>query len=272
MRVISFLGISFLGVSILAETKPISRVVSLVPSVTETIYAIGAQDKLVGVVTPCDYPPGIDLPIVGNFSFPNLESIVALKPDMVFITGGEQKYLQPKLKELGITAIIIDPQNLDEIYGSIMEIGTLLGKLDKADSLVKIMKQEFEVLQKYSPPKRRKVLIELSDNPLFTCGQGSFLDELITDAQAINIAQSIDKPYPIVSSEFVVKQNPDVIIVMHSMSNPAARMGWQKVNAVKNNRIYTDIDPNIILRPGPRVIQGIKELKQRIYPELKIYD
>ena len=257
---------------LLNNRYPVSRVVSLVPSVTETIYAIGAQDRLVGVVTPCDYPPGIDLPIVGNFSFPNLESIIALKPDIVFITGGEQEYLLPKLKELGITASIVDPQSLDEIYASIIEMGNLLGKLDKADSIVKIMKQEFETLQKSSPPKRRKALIELSDNPLFTCGKGSFLDELITHSQAINIAQGIHKLYPIVSSEFVVKANPEVIIVIHSMSNPAARMGWEKVNAVKNNRIYTDIDPNIILRPGPRVIQGIKELKKRIYPELKIYD
>lgn len=246
----------------------VSRVVSLVPSVTETIYAIGAQDKLVGVATPCDYPPGIDKPIVGNFSFPNLERIVALKPSIVFVTTGEQAYLIPKLKELGLYPVLIAPESLAEIYESIIEVGTLLGKSKEADSLVEELKQEFEQLKEVSPDTTRKVLIEISDNPLITCGGGSFLDELITHSQAINIAHHINKPYPIVSSEFVVKSNPDVIIVAHPGSNPVARLDWEKVNAVKCNRVYTDIDPNLILRPGPRVIEGLRALKKRIYPEL----
>ncbi len=248
--------------------NPVSRVISLVPGVTEIIYALGAQDKLVGVVTPCDYPPDIEKPIVGNFSSPNLERILAQAPEIVFVAGGEQKYLWRKLKELGIQTHIVSPKNLQEIYQSIQEVGELLGKKDKADSLVKNLKEELKELEEFSPATRRRVLIEISDNPLITCGQGSFLDELITLAGGINIAHHIKKPYPIVSSEFAVNANPDVIIITHPGSNPAERLGWELVNAVKEQRIYQDIDPNIILRPGPRVILGIKELKKRIYPEL----
>ena len=248
--------------------NPVSRVVSLVPGVTEIIYALGAQDKLVGVVTPCDYPPDIKKPIVGNFSSPNLERILAQAPEIVFVAGGEQKYLWRKLKELGTQIHIIFPENLQEIYQSIRDVGELLGKKDKADSLVKMLKEEFVEVVCELPLQKRRVLIEISDNPLITCGQGSFLDELITLAGGINIAHHIKKPYPIVSSEVIVKANPDVIIIAHSGSNPAERLGWELVNAVKEGRIYRDIDPNIILRPGPRVILGIKELKKRIYPEL----
>jgi len=251
--------------------SPVNRVVSLVPGVTETIYALGAQDKLVGVVTPCDYPQGIELPVVGNFSFPNLERIIALSPDIVFVTGGEQRYLWQRLKELGQEIFIVDPQNLQSIYSSIRDIGNILGKSKEADSLLLKMAEELKLLQSasggLSSSQTRKVLIEISDNPLVTCGLGSFLDELITLAGGINIAHHIKKPYPIVSSEFVIKANPSVIIVVHEGSTPAKRLGWEEVDAVKEGRIYRDIDPNLILRPGPRVIKGIKALKERIYPD-----
>jgi len=247
---------------------PVSRVVSLVPSVTEIIYALGAQAQLVGVVTPCDYPPDIKKPIVGNFSAPNIERILAQEPEIVFVAGGEQKYLWHKLKELGVQIHICSPENLQEIYQLILEVGELLGKKDKADSMVNSLREEFVGVVHELPLQKRRVLIEISDNPLITCGEGSFLDELITLAGGINIAHNIKKPYPITSSEFVVNANPDVIIITHPGSNPTDRLGWELVNAVKEHRIYQDIDPNIILRPGPRVILGIKELKKRIYPEL----
>ena len=249
-----------------SNQHPVSRVVSLVPGVTEIIYALGAQDKLVGVVAQCDYPPNIKKPIVGSFSSPNLERILAQSPEIVFVAGGEQKYLWRKLKELGIQIRIVSPENLQEIYQSILEIGELLDEKDRADSLVKSLKKEFVGTVSELPLQKRRVLIEISDNPLITCGEGSFLDELILLAGGINIAHHIKKPYPIVSAEFVVKSNPNVIITTHSGSNPAERLGWELVSAVKEDRIYRDIDPNIILRPGPRVILGIKELRKRIYP------
>jgi iron complex transport system substrate-binding protein len=253
---------------LLASESSVFRAVSLVPSVTEMIYALGAQDKLVGVATPCDYPPGIDLPIVGNFSFPNVERIAALKPDVVFVAGVEQEYLWSKLKELGLHPVIVAPGNLQEIYESIIRVGKLLGRQSEADSLVRALEQEFEEMREIVPAQTRTVFIEISDNPLMTCGKGSFLNELLSLAGATNIAGDIDKPYPVVSSEFAVQANPDVIVVTHPGGKPSGRLGWEKVRAVREQMVHSDIDPNLILRPGPRVIQGIRELKKRIYPEL----
>lgn len=246
----------------------INRVVSLVPGVTETIYVLGAEDKLVGVVTPCDWPPGIELPIVGNFSFPNIERIVALEPDIVFVATGEQKYLWERLEQLGLRIFVVAPESLKAIYQSIIDIGQLLGKSREADSIVNEMQTELEELQKNVPERKRRVWLEVADSPLITCGQGSFLNGVIELAGGVNIAGEIGKPYPIVSAEFVIKQDPEIIFVTHPGSNPGERVGWQGITAVRESRIYNDIDPNILLRPGPRVIQGIKALQERIYPEL----
>ncbi|HID93504.1 MAG TPA: cobalamin-binding protein [bacterium (Candidatus Stahlbacteria)] len=246
----------------------IQRAISLVPSVTEIIYAIGAQDKLVGVVTPCDYPPGIDKPIVGNFSSVSLERIIALKPDIVFVAGIEQHRLWEKLRCAGLNIVIIAPNNLNAVYESIKEIGIILDKESKADSLVSYMKDEIEKLQKGLPKKLRRVYVEISEKPLVSCGRNSFINEMISLAGGKNIMDDIDQPYPIVNAEEIIRRNPEVIIIAHEGGiDPRKRLGWQSIAAVKNEQIYKDIDPNILMRPGPRIVDGIKALIKCIYPE-----
>jgi iron complex transport system substrate-binding protein len=245
------------------------RVVSLVPSVTEIIYALGAEDKLVGVVTPCDYPLKIDKPIVGTFSLPSLERIYTLKPDLVFVEDIEQKYLWAQLKKLNIRIDIASPQSIEEVYEAIENIGDILNKRKRADSLVNSMRCELDSLQKMMKGvKRRRVFIEIAENPLMTVGNGSFMNELIEAACAINIAENINIPYPIVNQESVIKANPDIIVVAHKGgTNPAKRSGWDKIDAVRNRRVYQDIDPNLLMRPGPRIIKGVRALMERMYPE-----
>lgn len=243
--------------------------ISLVPSVTEIVYALGAQDKLVGIVTPCDYPPGIDKPIVGNFSSVSLERIIALKPDIVFVTGIEQRRLWKELRRAGLNIAVIAPDNLDSVYESIKEIGTVLEKKRAADSLISYMKEQIGKLQKGLPKKTRRVYIEISQNPLVSCGKNSFINEMISLAGGKNIMDDISQPYPIVNAEEIIRRNPEVIIIAHEGGiDPRKRLGWRKIVAVKNNQIYKDIDPNILMRPGPRIVDGIKALKECIYPEL----
>jgi len=247
----------------------VQRTISLVPSVTEIIYALRAQDKLVGVVTPCDYPPGIDKSVVGNFSSVSIERIVALKPDIVFVAGIEQRRLWEELKRAGLNIVIIAPENLDTVYESIKEIGTMLDKKSKADSLVSYMKSEITELQKGLPNEPRRVYIEISQNPLVSCGKNSFINEMLNLAGGKNIMGDITQPYPIVNAEEIIKRNPEVIIITHKEGiDPRKRLGWRTITAVKNDQIYKDIDPNILMRPGPRIVDGIKALKECIYPEL----
>lgn len=250
-----------------AEGLVTERVVSLVPSVTEIIYAIGAQDKLVGVVKPCDWPPGIDKPIVGSFSSPNFETIYGLCPDIVFVEDTEQKRLWSKLNKLGLNIKVIAPKNIGEIYQAILEIGEILGKKENADSLVNKMKKtlaQFEV----DPTKgtKTKVFIEISELPLMTCGRKSFITGLIGIAGGMNIFEDIEKAYPVINQELVIKRNPEVIIILHrNFTNPEKRMGWENISAIKHKQVYTNIDINLLVRPGPRVVKGVEELHKRIY-------
>jgi iron complex transport system substrate-binding protein len=179
----------------------VQRAIALVPSVTEIIYALGAEDKLVGVVTPCDYPPGIDKPIVGNFSSVSIERIVSLKPDIVFVAGIEQHRLWEELKRTGLNIAIIAPKSLDTVYESIKEIGVILDKKGKADSLISYMKGEITELQKGLPNESRRVYIEISQNPLVSCGKNSFINEMISLAGGKNIMADIVQPYPIVNKK-----------------------------------------------------------------------
>jgi len=246
----------------------IQRAISLVPSVTEIVYAIGAQDKLVGVVTPCDYPLGIDKPIVGNFSSVSLERIIALKPDIIFVAGIEQRRLWEELKRAGLNIAIIAPDNLDTVYESIKKIGAILDKKKQADSLVAYMQGEIEKLQKGLPKKLRRVYIEISQNPLVSCGKNSFINEMLSLAGGKNVMDDITQPYPIVNAEKIIKRNPEVIIIAHEGGiDPRKRLGWRSIAAVKNKQIYKDIDPNVLMRPGPRIVDGIKALRECIYPE-----
>ncbi|PIP12424.1 MAG: cobalamin-binding protein [bacterium (Candidatus Stahlbacteria) CG08_land_8_20_14_0_20_40_26] len=247
------------------------KTVSLVPSVTEIVYALGGENALVGVVDPEGYPEDIDKPIVGRFSSPNFERIYALSPDIVFVESGEQERFQKPLESLGIEVIIITPKSIDEIFGAIIEVGNIIGKEDEALTLVDSLKNELEKIRKLANVRKEKrtVFFELSENPLITIGKRSFINELIDEAGGINITSDIDSPYPVISQELVVNSNPDVIIIAHDNgTDPKTRIGWKEIEAVKNGRIIEDVDLNLLLRPGPRVIEGIKTMTYAIYGEL----
>jgi len=236
--------------------------------VTEIIYAIGGEDALVGVVDPEGYPKDIDKPIVGRFSSPNFERIYALSPAIVFVESGEQDRFQKPLESLGIEVTIIAPESIGEIFDAIIEVGNIIGKGNEALTLVDSLEDELEKIRKLANVReeKRTVFFELSENPLITIGKRSFINELIDEAGGTNITSDIDSPYPVVSQELVINRNPDVIIIAHENgTNPKTRIGWKKTEAVKNGRIIEDVDLNLFLRPGPRVIEGIKIITYAIY-------
>lgn len=247
------------------------RTVSLIPSVTEIIYAIGGEDALVGIVDPEGYPEDIDKPIVGRFSSPNFERIYALSPDIVFIESGEQERFKRPLESLGIKVITVAPKGIEDIFSAIIEVGNIIGKTDEASTLVDSLRNELEEIKKSRNVKEemRTVFFELSESPLITVGNGSFINELIEVAGGVNITSDIESPYPVVSQELIINRNPDIIIIAHGNgTDPKTRIGWKRIEAVKNDRITEDIDLNLLLRPGPRVIKGIKTLICAIYGHL----
>jgi len=277
--ILIFLGTVPLGdfAIALAGTVPERpRYISLAPSTTEILFALGLDEEIVGVSSFCDYPPQAkSKEKAGSFSEPNIEKIISLKPDYVFCTALEQAPVIDKLKRLNLKVYVADPKNMQGLFKTIIDIGKITNRDYNAETLVKNINQDFDQISekvKLVPQEKRpKVFIEIWHGPLTTAGAGSFIDELIGFAGGINIASDTKRPYSIFSAEAVIQRNPDCIIIAYmDKEGPIKlieqRLGWNGIAAVKNNRIYNDINPDILLRPGPRIGQALKEIHQRLYP------
>ena len=255
--------------------KNVPRYISLAPSTTEIMFALGLNNEIVAVSSYCNYPEEVkNKENAGDFSSPNLEKIVSLKPDYVFCTGLEQAPIVSELKRRNIKVYVGDPKDMAELLASIRDIGQITGKDIAADALIKKMEREIEevsVKVRLIPKdKRQKIFIEIWHDPLTTAGAGSFIDDILTLAGGVNIAFDTRRPFSIFSPEEVIKRNPDCIILTYMEKQKPltllqGRFGWKNIRAVQNNRIYNDISPDILLRPGPRVTRGIKELYERLY-------
>ncbi len=252
-----------------------ARYISLAPSTTEIIFALGLGEEVVGVSSYCTYPSKAkSKPKVGDFSHPNMEKIFSLQPDYIFSTGLEQDAAVRELRRLKFKVYVSDPANIDELFESINDIGRITNRIEQAQGLIKKMKEDIEYVSSQvrliPAEKRIKVFVEIWHEPLMTAGKGSFIDELITLAGGINIAHDIDKPYSSFSAERIIKLNPGCIIMAYmDKESPLklieGRFGWGGVDAVKHKRVFNDIDPDTLLRPSPRITEGLKEIYKRLY-------
>ncbi len=252
------------------------RIVSLAPGFTETLIDLGLKEKIVGVTTSSDYLKEIkDVERIGFYMKPSLEKIVSLSPDLVLATNyvGQRQTIKA-LRKLGIAVEIFEEKGIEGLFLKVRRIGEICGVRERANILIQRMQKRIgQVRTKSSSLGRPRVYVETGYNPLFTCGKGSFIDELIEIAGGENIGHNINKPYPRVSAEFIISKNPEVIILPYmgrgyGKETLKRRNGWQKISAVLNDRIYDDIGPQIITIPAPNLIlKGLPELAKRIHPE-----
>jgi iron complex transport system substrate-binding protein len=251
------------------------RIVSLAPATTEILFALGLDKETIGVSEFCNYPErAMAKEKIGTFSLPNIEKILSLKPDLIFCTGLEQAPAVAKLKQLNLNIFVSDPKNIDEIFKSIEEIGKLTKKEKKAAALIEDMKSRIKKIKAHvseiAEDKKQKVFIEIWHSPLTTIGRSSFVNELIKLAGGINITSDIKSAYSPVACEVILKRNPDCIILAYMgnlspIKQVMVRPGWKNIAAVKNSRVYNDINPDSLLRPGPRVVEAVEELYKKLY-------
>ncbi|MGI6473547.1 MAG: ABC transporter substrate-binding protein [Thermoactinomyces vulgaris] len=250
------------------EKEP-QRIVSLMPSNTELLFALGAGKQVVGVTDQDDYPEEVkNLPKVSAFQI-NAEQVVALKPDLVVASSGNEKEVLDQLKKMGIPVLVADPQSTKEIYEAIVILSQATNHLKEADQLVAKMEKQLRTVYakvaQVPEEKRVKVWIELDDN-LYTVGGDTFMHELLQLAGGKNVAQGL-KGWPKVSPEQVVKWNPDVIVSLHGNTEEIKkRAGWQSIRAIQEGRVYA-LEPDLLSRPGPRVYEGVKQLAETLYPD-----
>lgn len=252
---------------------PAKRVVSLAPANTEIIYALGGEEKLVGVTTYCDYPEEAKKKEkVGDFANPNVEKIISLKPQVVLATGGVQKGVVEKLTEFKIKVFVVDPKNFDGLFSDIQKIGKIIGKKGKAEKLVDDLKARVEEVKKkaHGLPKP-KVFFEIYSQPLMTAGKNTFINDMIEIAGGINIGAQAGVGYPQFSVEQLIKENPDVYLAakgsMNSPEDLRKRPGYTGLKAVKEGKVFV-LDDNLVTRPGPRLIEGLIDVAKAVHPEV----
>jgi iron complex transport system substrate-binding protein len=253
------------------------RIVSLAPSSTEILFALGLGDKVVGVDDYSDYPADVSkIDKVGGYNKPSLEKIVALKPDLVLADSIHEETVK-KLEELGIPVAVVSPQDLEGVLTSIRWIGIATGANEQAAQLeAKLLERIRLVDEKVAtiPQEERPwVYYEVFSDPIMTAGPNTLSSELIVRAGGRNIAYDAATDYPEVSPEAIVSRNPDVIIFpeVHGTGSVQAetiksRPGWGTIKAIQNGRLYS-IDANIISRSGPRVVEALERLVQLFYQE-----
>ena len=261
------------GNRVTLEAEPM-RIVSLAPSHTEILFALGLGDRVVGVTEYCNYPPeATALPQVGGFSSIDLEQVVGLDPDLVLGTTLHATEIAPALQEREVTVFIAEPQTVLEVMDTVLTIGHLAGVDDAAADLAASMQARIDAVQEtIADAEQPTVFWELGPE-LYSAGPGSFINDLIVMAGGENIAADADSPWPQMSMEAIILKDPDVVVLADHNYGQTSEMvkerpGWTDIAAVKEGRIIEITDDDIISRPGPRVVDGLEFIAKALHPDL----
>ncbi len=255
--------------------QPVRRIVSLAPSLTETVYALGLQDHLVGDTDFCDYPADAQKKTkVGGGINPSLEIIASLHPDIVLVTKSFNRLeTVHSLENLGISSYATDPHTLDEIIASSKKLSDVLGAPEAGASVADDMHRRLADLQKHLGfVSAKRVLFVVWTQPLISIGKDTFIADALRRAGAVSIVDS-DQSWPQVSLEEVARLQPDFLVFADSHSDSAAPTvemlatlpGWKIVDAVTNRRFAVISDA--VNRPAPRIVSAIEELARQLHPD-----
>lgn len=252
------------------------RIVSLAPSCTEIIAALGLQEKLVGITEHTDYPPEVlNLPKVGSYVNLNLEAIAMLRPDLVVATeDGNPDEIVNSLQKLSIPVYVLKLRTYETIQDSIYSLGKFVGRKKEADIAVESMRSVASCISdKTSRAKRFSVLWVYDQYPIVSAGRDTFTNQVIQMAGGDSITGDVSISYPRLTIENVIARNPDVIVVT-SMDPSRDRKEreewwskWTMIHAVRNKRVYV-MQSSLLDRPSPRIVYGLAQLAKTLHPEV----
>ena len=282
-------------------TVPPQRIVSLSPSNTEILFAVGAGPKVVGVTDYCDYPPDLKMRIeaeeitrVGGYWNPSIKEIFELKPDLVLVSTAECKVktneckvncrrrceitvqVAAQLRSLGLKVLTLGPHSMNDILDNILLVGRASGNSVEASKLVKKLRQKIDSVIKKSKEAshRPKVYFEVWNDPYMSVSSGTWIGDIINLAGGANIFGDEVSEWPIINSEDIVQRNPDIIVFpvvpgvprfWGSFKDVKNRLGWKNVNAVRNGYLY-EVPRDFISRPGPRLVKALEIMEKIIHP------
>ncbi len=261
-----------LGRRVVLKSSP-KRIISLAPSVTEMLFALGLDDRVVGVTTWCDFPEQANrVEKIGDTLNPDLERVIALKPDLIVVTTASQlESLTRRLDKLSIPVYVIDPRTVRRVAYSIESLGRVTGSTEGSKIAAGMERRITAVQDRVKNLPRLRVLYALQNSPLITAGQNTFINDLINLAGGISISGQESADYPQFSRETVIARAPEVIVIPGShgssfISEEELARSFGMTPAIRNRRIV-QVNADWISRPGPRIVDGLEQLAQGLHPE-----
>lgn len=267
-----------LGREVEIERLP-QRIISLAPSNTEILFALGLEDRIVGVTQFCNYPEAAKAkPRVAGYSTPDIEKVVSLEPDLILAESIHEKTALSAMESVGLTVIVMSAKSLDTVLRDITLVGQITGKSRAAAQLVDEMRNRIKAVtaktEGLAPEQRPRVLYVYWHDPIWTTGSETFSNDVIQKAGGVNIFADDFKKSRVVSLEAVIDRNPQVIIIsgMGATRNLIynsirTHPSLSAVEAVINGRVY-QVDGDLVERPGPRIVDGLEQVAKFIHPEI----
>jgi iron complex transport system substrate-binding protein len=250
------------------EAPPVQDgIISLSPSVTETLFALGLQGRLVGVTTACDYPAEAEtIRRIGDFAAPRMDLIHALKPTLVIGNDLRDPEVAEAIRKTGARLLLVSQASLDEVVESTRIIGEAAGVPEVGEAYARKLLARIRAATADVPDAMRpRVYLELSAHPLRTAAKGSFVDDIIHRAGGRNIAHAMENPWTTISPDLVIQSDPQIIIVSYGMGigdeqSVEERIGWKQLSAVRTGHVIASLNMDHLLRPGPRLADGLEAL------------
>ena len=254
--------------------KAPARVVSLAPSITEMLFALGLDEQIVGVTDFCNFPVAAKAKAKVGYANPNLESLVALRPELIVAPREfHRANVLAKLEELKIPVLLLEATSVESIFSHIHTLGRIFDRSTEAHAMTAAMRSRMaELTARTEHLARVRVLYVINSQPLITVGPGSYIHQMIGLAGGLNIAAEAKAPYPRLTMETVLKEDPEILLFPRgsvetvSRSEQEAWRRWTTVTAVRESRLR-EVSADALNRPGPRVMEGLEALARAIHPE-----
>lgn len=262
-----------LGNEITFEQEP-KRVISLAPANTEILFALGAGDRVKGRTDYCSYPEeASEVESIGTYSEPNTELIISMEPDVVFATDYVDDSIREQVESTGAKIVVYAAANVDAVLDTILQMGLILNLNENAAELTDSMRADLEEVQQIvaSNEEEKSVFVDLGS--FYSVGPGSLLYDMLDRIGVTNITADTDTAYPQLSVESIIEKNPDIYISLYSPPDELKQTaGLDELDCIKNDNIIffeaLSEEGDIIQRPSPRVVEGIRFLAEKIYPDL----
>lgn len=259
------------GQTVVVRSRP-ERIVSLAPSSTEILFALGLGRRVVGRTSWCDFPPeAAAVASVGEEWKPNWELIAGLRPDLTLAVGTAQSAMVVEARRLGLTTVVTQSATIDQVFEDITLIGKVTGAERAAEQLVAALRGRYQTIQaRTRGVSQRPSVFWVIDATLWTVGPGTFMDHLTTVAGGVNVAAGAGQSFLQYSMEALLAADPDVIIVAiprEEYPRLQALPGWEQLSAVRNQRVLFPL-PALVSRPGPRILDGLELVARGLHPGL----